>query len=540
MNKLFSWSTWSIATKILVSFLSLSIVAMSIMTWLAVSNISELGDYAIASSTELGESAISDSTLHLTSLGETLIKEKARDVAAQVELYLATRPPMTAEEMSDDDVLRAIVVQPVGETGYTTLIDPVETTIIIHRFPGQERDVRALATVVPSFWQLLMDSTNEQAVAGYYDWLEIDGRITKKYAGIVPIKNPASLSLTLWATTYIEEFSNPAEETRLEILSAIDESRAIIRKSANDTQRMFYISFGALLLVVTITALLLSRAVTKPVLLLKNGAGEIGRGNLDIRLDVGTRDELGDLAQTFNRMADDLKKYIDELGRTAADNLAKERTIQENLRLYAKNVGLAQERERKRIARELHDETVQSLVAVARDLEELAKGVTALTAADIREKVRDITRGVRRFSQELRPSVLDDLGLLPALNWLANDLTVNAGIQVHVEANGTTRSVAPEIELTLFRIVQESLNNVRKHAGAGRVTVTITYTDTHIGVTIEDNGVGFTVDEYTSTSAREGKLGVIGMKERVQLLGGEFIIESTPGVGTTVIVTLPA
>ena len=138
MRKLIRWSEWSIATKILVPFLALAVITMSVIGYLALSNIRGLGEYALQTSTDLGEAAIRDSTAHLNRLGEDTIKQIAKDVAKQVEMYLETRPAMTLAEMRSDAKLRDIVVQPVGITGYTTLIDPKNTIIVIHKFPVQE------------------------------------------------------------------------------------------------------------------------------------------------------------------------------------------------------------------------------------------------------------------------------------------------------------------------------------------------------------------------------------------------------------------
>jgi PAS domain S-box-containing protein len=142
-----------------------------------------------------------------------------------------------------------------------------------------------------------------------------------------------------------------------------------------------------------------------------------------------------------------------------ARDITQEKRAQENLRLYVQKISQAQEAERKRIARELHDDTAQSLVVVSRHLDDLASGNSKLSPKDIREEVRKILEGVRHFSQELRPSILDDLGLIPALKWLAADLTENHGINVKTEITGNQRQLPPEAELTLFRITQEALNN---------------------------------------------------------------------------------
>jgi len=222
-----------------------------------------------------------------------------------------------------------------------------------------------------------------------------------------------------------------------------------------------------------------------------------------------------------------------------ARDITEEKRIQDNLRFYVRQVSQAQEAERKRIARELHDETAQALIAVSRNLDDLASGNSQLTIKDIREQVRKILREVRYFSQQLRPSILDDLGLLPAVRWLASDLTRSYGIAGDVEVVGEQRQLPSEAELMLFRIVQEALANVRRHSEANKVCVRVEFADQKTKVTVNDNGKGFEMPVRVGDLARIGKLGLTGMQERAKLLGGDLTIDSKPGKGTTVTVKVP-
>jgi len=284
---------------------------------------------------------------------------------------------------------------------------------------------------------------------------------------------------------------------------------------------------------------LLSRVITQPIQALKQGAEAVGQGNLDYKLSLKNKDELGDLANSFNDMAAALKAYTEQFKNTAAENIEKERRIQDNLRIYMRKVGQAQEEERKRISRELHDDTIQALVVVSRDLDDLASNKSKLTPKKIREEVRRIIEGLRHFSQELRPTILDDLGLVPALKWLASDLEKNTGIHAEVEISGSQRSLPPEAELMLFRITQEALTNIRRHSGATNTTVKLGFSEDKIKLIIRDNGKGFDLQPGLSDLARTGKLGLTGMRERAQLLGGTLHIETHPGKGTELTIVLP-
>jgi two-component system, NarL family, sensor histidine kinase DegS len=539
MNRFLNWSKWSITTKILIPFLLLSIISMGVIGYMTNKNIRELGSYALETATALGQRAIEDSTAHLNKLGEDIIKQKAGDVAKQVEMYLANHPNLTIEDMRADDELRKIVVQPVGTTGYTTLINPENHTIIIHKFPGQEKNLDSLKDILPTFWSLLESSIGVKTTAGYYDWLEVDGSINQKYASIESINNLNGESLTLWATTYITEFSMPAEETKREISNAIRDSSDYINKNVTVIQDLFFIVFTVMVIIVIGFTLLLSRVITRPIQALQNGAEAIGKGNLDYKLNIKSQDELGDLADSFNNMASDLKNYTEQLQNTAAENIDKERQIQDNLRIYMKKVGQAQEAERKRIARELHDETIQSLVVVSRKLEDLSTGRPGISVADIREEIRKIIEEVRHFGQELRPSILDDLGLIPAVKWLASNLGKNYNITVETEVSGGQRQLPSESELMLFRIIQEALTNVGKHSQATKVKVKLDFSENSIKVVISDDGQGIKTPLKIGELARIGKLGLLGIRERTQLLGGTFNIESKPGEGTAITVDVP-
>jgi PAS domain S-box-containing protein len=222
-----------------------------------------------------------------------------------------------------------------------------------------------------------------------------------------------------------------------------------------------------------------------------------------------------------------------------ARDITEAKRTQENLRFYVRQVSQAQEAERKRIARELHDGAAQALVAISLNLDELTSGNPEVSIKDIREQVRSVLEEVRRFSQQLRPSILDDLGLLPALKWLASDLTKNYSIATSVEVFGEPRQLPPETELMLFRIVQEALTNVWKHSGANKVSVTVEFAERSTKIVVKDNGCGFELPPRVGDLARTGKLGLAGMQERSQLLGGTLTIDTKPGMGTALTVKVP-
>ena len=198
----------------------------------------------------------------------------------------------------------------------------------------------------------------------------------------------------------------------------------------------------------------------------------------------------------------------------------------------------AQEAERRRLARELHDETGQALTSILLGLRavEEAEGELELRAAiaEVRELVRSTLRDVRRLAVELRPTALDDFGLVPALERLTDSFSEQTGISVDFQASLPSGRLPSEIETALYRIVQESLTNIVKHARAGSVSVVLTRKEDAVSVVVEDDGVGFEPGR-----PRDGGLGLLGMQERVALLGGRLAIESRPGAGTTFVAEVP-
>ncbi|MEJ5198108.1 MAG: GAF domain-containing sensor histidine kinase, partial [Anaerolineae bacterium] len=217
-----------------------------------------------------------------------------------------------------------------------------------------------------------------------------------------------------------------------------------------------------------------------------------------------------------------------------------------NIRYYAQQMTRAQENERARIARELHDVTIQALVVLSREIETLGRDSKELAPA-VAERLQtlhrmtdEIIQDVRRFSRDLRPSTLDDLGLLPTLEGLAVSLTERDGIPTRLYVVGEKRRLTPDTELVLFRVAQEALNNVKKHAEATAVTIIVKFSKDLVEMTIQDNGKGFNLAPSLEDLAVTGHLGLIGMRERARLLGGTLSIQTQPGRGTKVTISVPA
>jgi two-component system sensor histidine kinase DegS len=228
-----------------------------------------------------------------------------------------------------------------------------------------------------------------------------------------------------------------------------------------------------------------------------------------------------------------------------ARDVTEERRLRDNLRLQIHKTLMAQEEERKRIARELHDDIAQSILLLSRQLDILiSKSDSRIPKASIAELERienianDAYKSLQRYARDLRPSILDQMGLVAALNWLTEELGKELGIKTSVKADDLP-PLPSEVELAMFRIAQETLNNIRKHAEASSVEISVQLTMNNLKMSITDNGKGFLISKLTGDLAKEGKLGVLGMEERARLIGGSLQIKSAPGKGTTVVARAP-
>jgi signal transduction histidine kinase len=228
---------------------------------------------------------------------------------------------------------------------------------------------------------------------------------------------------------------------------------------------------------------------------------------------------------------DDVRLAETFASRAAVAVELSERVARDALR----RVVAAQELERQRLARELHDETGQALTSILLGLKQLEGAESAESVAALRELVVATLQDVRRLAVELRPKVLDDFGLVPALERLTEGFAEHTGIAVDLEASAITERLPTEVETAIYRIVQESLTNVVKHARAERVSVLLTRADGTIKAVIEDDGAGFD----PAATGGDG-IGIVGMRERIELLDGTLMVESTSTSGTTVAVEVPA
>ena len=210
-----------------------------------------------------------------------------------------------------------------------------------------------------------------------------------------------------------------------------------------------------------------------------------------------------------------------------------------------RRVVAAQESERQRIARDLHDETGQSLTAIGLGLRGLSGKLNARNkeALGTLQKLESLTaaslKELQRLISDLRPSHLDDLGLSAALRWYTGNIQEHSSIGIRVDITGDEKDLDDAMKITIFRIIQESLNNVLKHSQADHVNIHLTYEERNVRIMVRDNGAGFDLDTVQQRRTNRPSLGLAGMEERAALVGGAVSIQSRPGFGTQVEALIP-
>jgi signal transduction histidine kinase len=216
----------------------------------------------------------------------------------------------------------------------------------------------------------------------------------------------------------------------------------------------------------------------------------------------------------------------------------QERRLRERLEAHSRAAVEAQEGERRRIARELHDEIGQTLTGLRLALEShdrLPAGARADRLRHARTLADELLRRVQDLSLDLRPAMLDDLGLRPALLWLVERYTAQTGVKVSLDFRGPEKRLPPEVETAAYRIVQEALTNVARHAGVDLASVTCALTEESLRIEVSDDGSGFSVDGLMPGQSS----GLAGMEERTRATGGQFRLRSEPGRGTSLLAALP-
>ena len=297
-------------------------------------------------------------------------------------------------------------------------------------------------------------------------------------------------------------------------------------------------------------AYLLARSITQPLQRTVALAEEIRRGNYSHRLEENLSGEIGSLATAINEMADRIEERTAEIvtrNEKLTSEIVERKIAQDRLKKLSHKIVRLQEEERRRVSRELHDGINQLLVSVKYKIENFEDKFRN----DPEDALKDMNKAiifleeaiseVRRVSHALRPSVLDDLGLAPAITNLSRQFSERN--QVDIQVSGVDPEsfdrLPSDVETAMYRIVQEALMNIEKHANATKVAIDVTHNDTNVTIRLEDNGDGFDLQKAMRKTRSTQSMGLRNMRERIELLQGSFFIHSDVGKGTFLEVKAP-
>jgi signal transduction histidine kinase len=249
--------------------------------------------------------------------------------------------------------------------------------------------------------------------------------------------------------------------------------------------------------------------------------------------------------ELLNRVLDAYEPAANRIANTVAVSFVEQRERVIRRQQRAIQILHVQEEERKRISRELHDEVGQAVVGINTYLALSLREPVAAQNSVLRTQIADIEKlllgamnRLHSFARELRPAMLDDLGLVPALRSYLKEYAERTGLLVHFERSARDAPLTAEQSTALFRIAQEGLNNVARHAQATEAAISLRRVKNGIQLRIKDNGQGFAVEEERAAIEKK-RLGLLGMQERVRLMDGRFLVRSAPGAGTTLVAEIP-
>ncbi len=312
----------------------------------------------------------------------------------------------------------------------------------------------------------------------------------------------------------------------------------------NLERNMLWIGIGGIA-VASVGAWLHSRGVVRPIRELTAASAKMASGSLDDPIPVNRGDEVGQLARSFETMRVRLKESLEERDRWEEQLEARVRERTQEVQTLLGKVISAQEEERMRIARELHDESAQDLVALLAGVQTAEAALPSSpakarqTLASMKPLAKRALEEMRQTILDLRPSALDDLGLAPALRWYAESRLNPQDITLHWEAISEPVHLPESIAIALYRITQEAITNIVKHAQASQAWIRLESTKSTIAIEVTDDGRGFDYEKLRPSVTNTRGLGILGMKERASLLGGAVEIDSTPGAGTSVRIVVP-
>lgn len=365
-------------------------------------------------------------------------------------------------------------------------------------------------------------------------------------AGTITYRNRDSVEVLAGYSDMVEFGANNALDWSIITIAPMD----MIKKPAVETQVLLAVVGLIVVAVAVLIAYFFARSLTLPLQRTVALAEEIRRGNYSQRLETSFGGEIGMLATAINEMADRVEERTAEIvsrNEKLTSEIIERKRAQDRLTQLSHKIVRLQEEERKRVARELHDGINQLLVSVKykiENFEEKFESSSKDAFEDVNKAVQSLDEAiaeVRRVSHALRPSVLDDLGLMPAISMLVRQFSERSDVQIEVEGDDLEvfDRLPVDVETAMYRIVQEALTNIEKHANATKIILNMSCTNNDVTIRIEDNGDGFSLPNAMKKSRSTQSMGLRNMRERIELLQGSFFIHSDIGKGTFLEVNAP-
>jgi signal transduction histidine kinase len=326
------------------------------------------------------------------------------------------------------------------------------------------------------------------------------------------------------------------------IIVEIDKNEAFA--AIHSLQESIILYAMVIFLIATIAGYLVARSISHPISQLASATEQVGKGDFSRKVHVRSRDEIGELAGTFNSMADNLQRMTGELHSEVDVRLKAERELKEShvrLRNLSVHLQTVREQERQSFARDIHDELGQALTALKMETAVLEKRIgqddmeTKAQLADMEKLIHDTIISVKRITSELRPGILDDLGLSAAIEWQLGEFRKRTGTTCNIVFSPQVIIVEPEVSTAIFRVFQESLTNIARHAAASSVDVSLVEEEGCLELNVLDDGVGISDDQINNSTS----FGILGIRERMLALGGVVTLTGMPGHGTELRAVVP-
>jgi signal transduction histidine kinase len=469
-------------------------------------------------------------------LSDPYLPDLARAVMTHQHVVLT---PLSDAPWGEDVFLIGVPVNDENGVTYGVLAGPVSiSSLDLQKLLSQAQvGEHGVVYLVDASGRILAHSASEYArssLAGHSGLdiaLQADGagvalcrspdgeRMTLAYA---PVDNSAATDSASSATEAAARNSPPSMGWRVLVEQPWQEVIGPVLRYSQ-----FVPLVAALAVIVSLLALYYGvQSIVRPLQALGKEAEQVAWGDFEATgTPVGGVAEIEDLRRTLDQMARRIQGY------------------QRGMHDYIAAITQGQEEERRRLARELHDETAQALIALGQQVEMAQKllvkdpGRAAVRLAQVRVMLAETVEGIRRFSRDLRPIYLEELGFIPALEMLTR--STSPALQIEFATTGPVRRLPPDLELAVYRIVQEALNNTVQHAEASHAGVEVRFEDQHLVLSVRDDGRGFQPPDLPDALARRGHFGLMGIQERVLLYGGQLTIRSAPGEGTEITVRLP-